>query len=383
VSPHDANSGSRVAGAATDDPENANRSLGAALPCPSCGEPVAASGRFCEACGHELPAAEGALASAAATAADVSATATATCPGCGADEQPAGGWCASCGLRVPSPRDHAERLDGPMAAVTDKGLRHHRNEDAFAVTVEPGAVRAVVCDGVSSTVRPDDASLAAAEAALARLVADDAHAPDFVAAHAAALAAVQAVPFEPRPDLGPPSCTFLAATVTDTLVSLASLGDCRAYWVDALGDARQLTVDDSWAMEEVRAGRRSEAEALEHPMGHTITRWLAADADPVWVPTMTDFEPAGPGRVVLCSDGLWNYLATPADLAAAVAAAGPGAAGLDLARHLTTLALDGGGHDNITVVVVDLPLGEPTVPPAPTVPPESPSPTPAGDPADP
>lgn len=57
-----------------------------------------------------------------------------------------------------------------MAAVSDRGLRHHRNEDAFAMsatTLPDGtpAVVAVVCDGVSSAYRPDDASATAAESA--------------------------------------------------------------------------------------------------------------------------------------------------------------------------------------------------------------------------
>lgn len=57
-----------------------------------------------------------------------------------------------------------------MAAVSDRGLRHHRNEDSFAVstTALPDgspAVVAIVCDGVSSASRPDEASAAAASAA--------------------------------------------------------------------------------------------------------------------------------------------------------------------------------------------------------------------------
>jgi len=337
----------------------------AVVPCPSCGEGVTASDRFCEGCGAELPTAEGELVAAAAGGGEAP---TATCTGCGATGQPAGGWCGTCGLRVPAPRDHIERDDGSVAAVTDKGHRHHRNEDAFALMVAAGAVRVVVCDGVSSTVRPDDASAAAVEAALARLAAGDAHEPDLMGAHAAALAAVQAVPFEPKADLGPPSCTFLAGVATDTLVSLASLGDCRAYWVGHDGDIQQLTTDDSWATEEVRAGRRSESEALEHPMGHLITRWLAADADPAWAPSITHFEPTGPGRLVLCSDGLWNYLPGTEVLAAAVSSVGADAPAIDHARHLTTFALDAGGHDNITVVIVDLPLADHRSPGAPTAP---------------
>src|SRR6266487_4648576 len=75
----------------------------------------------------------------------------------------------------PSTRDHAEVDLGPAAGVSDRGLRHHRNEDAMALAAEQApdgpAVMAVVCDGVSYSAHPDQASLVAAEAALPVLAA--------------------------------------------------------------------------------------------------------------------------------------------------------------------------------------------------------------------
>src|SRR6201985_1100378 len=75
----------------------------------------------------------------------------------------------------PSSRDHAEVDLGPAAGVSDRGLRHHRNEDAMALAAEQApdgpAVVAIVCDGVSSSARPDETSQAAAQAALPVLVA--------------------------------------------------------------------------------------------------------------------------------------------------------------------------------------------------------------------
>src|SRR5258707_6663665 len=75
----------------------------------------------------------------------------------------------------PPSRDHDEVDLGPAAGVSDRGLRHHRNEDAMALAAEQApdgpAVVAVVCDGVSSSARPAEASYAAARAALPVLVA--------------------------------------------------------------------------------------------------------------------------------------------------------------------------------------------------------------------
>ena len=73
-------------------------------------------------------------------------------------------------INVPPTPDHAEVDLGTAAGVTDRGLRHQRNEDAMALQSEQTpdglVVVAVVCDGVSSSPRPDEASLAAAQAAL-------------------------------------------------------------------------------------------------------------------------------------------------------------------------------------------------------------------------
>ncbi len=95
----------------------------------------------------------------------------------------------------PSSRDHAEIDLGPAAGVSDRGLRHHRNEDAMALAAEQApdgpAVVAVVCDGVSSSARPDEASQVAAQAALPVLVAAVHAGGDLAAASLASVAAAR------------------------------------------------------------------------------------------------------------------------------------------------------------------------------------------------
>ena len=327
-----------------------------AATCDACSASVAPGDRFCEACGHQLGAAPAPTATAAAAG---GATA---CRSCGAVGSFVDGWCSSCGLKQPARRDHLELelLEVGVAGVTNKGRRHHRNEDAMAALAGDGFVVAVVCDGVSTTVRPDDASQGAADAAAAVLLAAGPAAPDHGHAYDAARAAVIAVDFVPHPDLGPPSCTYLAAVVTDAAISLAALGDCRAYWVDDTV-ARQLTVDDSWATAQVQEGLMSSAEAYADPRAHAITAWLGRDADPAWVPALVEFVPPGPGRLLLVSDGLWNYAHEPADVARAMQA-GDDLAALPSARRLIDFANAAGGADNITAVIVDLPLPKGSAP---------------------
>ena len=79
------------------------------------------------------------------------------------------GYCGTCGARAAGPRDHVvEQPASWVAAVCDRGIRHPRNEDAVAVAADPEpGTRAVlvVCDGVSSSIDSDVASLAGARAA--------------------------------------------------------------------------------------------------------------------------------------------------------------------------------------------------------------------------
>ncbi len=346
-----------------------------ALVCPTCGEATGLGDVFCEACGADLPATVAPVPP-ITEAADVhdeglslptESVFAAPCPACGAaGVEVVEGYCGVCGMKQPARRDHMEAEADGMAAVTDRGKRHHRNEDAFAMAVgDDGRVLAVVCDGVSTTVDPDIASEAASDAALAVLVAGGAPADALHAAYAAARDAVLAVPYVPDPRLGAPSCTFLAAVVDGSQVELATLGDCRSMWLPAGGEGepQTLTEDDSWAAEVIAAGTKTAEEAYADRRAHVITRWLGEDADPSWEARLSSFTAPGPGRLLLCSDGLWNYAETAAQVAAAAAApAGDPAAGdlLATARRLTDFANAAGGSDNITVVLIDLPRPDPS-----------------------
>ena len=181
------------------------------------------------------------------------------------------------------------------------------------VTRVGDAIVAIVCDGVSSAASAADASSAATEAAGAVLVAslDDPDADGTVpmrTAMTAAQDAVLGVPWTRTRRRGAPACTFLGARWNGRDITVGAVGDCRAYWIDD-GGVEQLTVDDSWVQEQVAIGQLSEAEMDRHPYAHAITRWLGEDA-PGGAPRVTTFTPPAPGRLVLCSDGLWNYAPT-------------------------------------------------------------------------
>ena len=369
--------------------------------CPACGEPSGAGVAFCESCGNEL----------APALVSTGTPGFVPCPVCSVDPlvaQPVGvtedGYCEGCGRKVPTGRDHTELDLGLVAGVTDRGRRHPRNEDAMALAIAetPGGpvAIAVVCDGVSSSPRPDDASLAGAQTGVRVLLqavrlGEDPRESSLAAVEAAAAelallsgpggspsatyvsVVVGAAPVPPPDDLtGSNAVTAdaspsAAGTAPDSVggsaadgagfvgeaagevVTLCWLGDSRAYWLAESGSWR-LTTDDSLAQEMVSSGLLDEAAAMSTPQAHVITRWLGADiAEPR--PHVARFSPPGPGVVLVCTDGLWNYLPEAGDLAGRAL---PGAISdaLGTASELVQFALTCGGMDNITVVLVPVPL---------------------------
>ncbi|MDX3357694.1 protein phosphatase 2C domain-containing protein [Streptomyces sp. ME01-24h] len=291
------------------------------------------------------------------------------CVACGLGEVDPDGYCEHCGHAQPRPRDHQEQECEGVAAVTDRGLRHHRNEDAFALatTALPDgtpAVVAVVCDGVSSAYRPDDASETAAHTARTSLVeslargvrpADAMRDALLVAAQAVTDLAAETPEEEARRHHNAPACTCVSAITYGRTFTVGWIGDSRAYWIpdDRSAPASRLTEDDSWAERMVVMGLMTQEEAYADERAHAITGWLGADAVEL-DPHTASFEPDEPGVVVVCTDGLWNYAESAAELSSVVpedAHTRP----LHCARTLLGVAIDGGGHDNITVAVLPFP----------------------------
>ena len=273
-------------------------------------------------------------------------------------------------------RDHVEKDLGQLAGVSDRGLRHHRNEDAFSIAVAeaddgPAAI-AIVSDGVSSAPRPDEASWDAAQTAI-KLLAEGVQAGvDPAEASVTAVTAAGRVLTDLAGQDGSPAATYVSAVVTRKGVTVCWLGDSRAYWLAAAGAAsagpndtiditagsRRVTRDDSLAEEIVAAGLASMDEAMASPQAHVITRWLGADL-PNPEPHVERFTPSGPGVLLVCSDGLWNYRPEAAELAAMAMPAAL-TRPLDAAAELVKFAIDSGGLDNITVVLIPFPpAGQP------------------------
>jgi protein phosphatase len=151
-----------------------------------------------------------------------------------------------------------------------------------------------------------------------------------------------------------------AASMGTTIVGLAlvengpsvswlvvNVGDSRAYRYFA-GELELLSTDHSYVQELVDAGRISSGDARRHPQRNVVTRALGMEpvvSTDVWVR-----EPIVGERFVLCSDGLSSEL----DDESIAVLAGSDSEPEQLAAALVAAALDHGGRDNVTVLIVDV-----------------------------
>ena len=153
------------------------------------------------------------------------------------------------------------------------------------------------------------------------------------------------------PDLTGMGTTIVALAVVDhdddELLAIANVGDSRGYRYSE-GELDQLTTDHSLVADLVREGSLSPDEAAVHPQRNILTRVLGV-YDEVPVDAFA-VEPRHGDRYLLCSDGLFNEV--PEEGIATVLRRLPDPA--DAAEELVRLAREGGGRDNITVVVVDV-----------------------------
>jgi serine/threonine protein phosphatase PrpC len=132
------------------------------------------------------------------------------------------------------------------------------------------------------------------------------------------------------------------------VTEIAHVGDSRAYLLRG-GALKPITEDHSLVAELVRSGDLTRDQAAEHPQKNLITRALGADEE---VEVDTAVVPVQAGdRFLLCSDGLSDMI-SEAKIGELLADA-PGDPEKP-ARHLVSAALDAGGADNVTVIVVDI-----------------------------
>jgi serine/threonine protein phosphatase PrpC len=266
------------------------------------------------------------------------------------------------------PSDAPRRLGVVVAGCTDVGRVRSRNEDAYliAALAQPGEVTKgvtdiltipsppaclIVADGVGGSASGELASLLTLDTIVAQLRRQysDGALTSVMATGRAMLKALantnEAIYTHAcnHPEhYGMATTVTLALTYDDALL-VAQIGDSRAYLVHA-GAARQLTKDQSLVQRLIDIGELTEAQAACSPRRNIILQALGSD--PVVIPDLYYVTPEVGDVILLCSDGLSNYLG-PSDIAE-LALSDPNMA--IVCNNLIACANARGGDDNITVV---------------------------------
>jgi len=261
-------------------------------------------------------------------------------------------WQAA-NLATRTPRVHAEI---EWAARTDIGRAREHNEDKFDFFVpdEPSllAIRGrlwAVADGMGGHSAGQIASEAALKTLIRTYFFDLAEGgdnpPDAIQValrYANELLHRAAREFGAQGNMG---TTVVAVAVCEDQLTVAHIGDSRAYLLRRGEAIRPLTTDHSWVEEQVRRGTMSRAEAETSQYRNYITRSVGMGGT---VAADVNTETIQEGDIVLlCSDGVTGYL-SDAMLQEHLTA------GNSLSRtvlEIVDAANEAGGRDNSTVLV--------------------------------
>ncbi len=232
---------------------------------------------------------------------------------------------------------------------TDIGKKRSSNQDAFfAGELANGAVFAIVCDGMGGA----NAGNVASETAV-KVISDyilrsyrkdmDSFKIERMLQNAVKSANIDIYDMAQKDVLlSGMGTTVVAALIKDDELSIAHIGDSRAYFANEA--LVQLTRDHSIVQTLLETGKITPEDAKVHPEKNVITRALGVEKD-IIVDTNT-FSFGEENILLLCTDGLTGYAEPDAILnilKSDVSAS---------ADSLVNLALEGGGGDNVTVVVL-------------------------------
>jgi protein phosphatase len=240
------------------------------------------------------------------------------------------------------------------AAYTDVGLYRDLDEDAWAwAGVAPGVRVYAVADGMGGHDGGEVASALASSVVCAEAkatmgdargdldVLEDRLANAVLAAHRRIAARAE----DKGVQMGTTLCAVCVVDGEGAL--LANVGDSRCYRLRG-DELEQLSEDDSLVWMMVERGKLTKEEARNHPKSNILLKHLGGDDFDVEVARV---DVRAGDRLLLCTDGLWGPVPDKRIGAVLRAMPDPREAALALVRA----AHRGGGGDNVTVLVVDVP----------------------------
>ena len=230
-------------------------------------------------------------------------------------------------------------------AKTDVGLVRKVNEDSMISVPELGMF--VVADGMGGHAGGDFAS----QCIVGRIGQIDQNLPSgevMKAMRSAILEAHYEILAEAeRRGGGTIGSTVVGLILSEPHFACLWVGDSRLYHMRN-GKMTQLSTDHSLVNDLLESGQITPEEAVNHPHGNVITRAVGV-GDTVEIDKLRGtYEPGD--RFLLCSDGLSGFVTDE------VIAQYMGTAPItSLCNELVQLALEGGGRDNITAIVIEIP----------------------------
>ncbi|HDD54789.1 MAG TPA: serine/threonine-protein phosphatase [Chloroflexi bacterium] len=268
---------------------------------------------------------------------------------------------------IPSKQHHLN-----VFAITDPGSQGRINEDSYQISSftiseddDTPVLVAVIADGIGGHKAGEIASKIAVATIISAIAESDGSDPTWIL-KSALLEANHSITAESAEDdshrgMG---STVVCALVIDQALYIATLGDSRIYLIrDQI--VQQLNVDHTWVQEALDSGVINEEEARNHPRRHLIRSYLGS-ADPIKpdLRLYLDFNenqeqakanqglPLIPGdQLLLCTDGLTDLVANEEFLEILES----GGSEDERLGKLVDLANLRGGHDNITIILLQSP----------------------------
>lgn len=220
------------------------------------------------------------------------------------------------------------------------GLRREHNEDTYYGDTDMGLW--LVADGMGGHEFGEVASALARETIVREIGAGKS------LAEAIRLADEEIIRHsQRRAEALPMGTTIAAVRVQDNRFEVGWVGDSRVYLWN--GQLRQVSQDHSYVQELIEQGAITPEQARTHPHRNVVTQALGV-TDPASLKVETISGEFKPGmQLLLCSDGLTEEV-DDEQIAAVLKRSDVSAQ--ECVEQLIMSALDGGGSDNVTVVLV-------------------------------
>jgi protein phosphatase len=243
-----------------------------------------------------------------------------------------------------------------MASVwglTDRGILRRENQDSCAYENKPGVCAwAVVCDGMGGAKAGDIASQLAVETFQRHLTGLKAALPPKGEEELLREAVQDANRAVYRRAQSDQDCYGMGTTLVGALLKendlwVVNVGDSRAYHITPT-QTKRITRDHSVVEDLVARGQLTPDEARHHPQKNLITRALGTG--PTVRADLFRQEAKAGDCILLCSDGLVNEV-TDQEIHQEIQAGGTPE---EICRRLMDRTLQGGAHDNVTIVLFQL-----------------------------